>query len=125
MDQPIGLMLIIAVLAIWLQQYWLAGVMAVVLGLVLVSNIEIRRPVAAPAGGREEEILTPVVVQDIGEPPYLYPPNFDLKLSQTEKLLPRHYVASRAFGKFARVIIRTARGDKHAYLKKKKVRFEP
>ena len=52
MDQPIGLMLIIAVLSIWLQQYWLAAVMAVVLGLVLFSNVEVRSPIAAPAGGK-------------------------------------------------------------------------
>jgi hypothetical protein len=116
-------MVIVIVLSIWLKLYWLAALVAAVMGILFVSAIEVKRPSPVPAGGKGEEIITPVIVQDIGEPPYLYPPNFDLKFNPEESLMPRYYIASLGFAALARTIIRTARGDKHRPLKNSKVQW--
>ena len=123
MDRPVGLMILIAVLSAVLELYWLVAVMAVGIVLIMIASIEMRKPVAVPAGGREEEVLTPVVVQDIGEPPYLYPPNFDLKVNPNENLMPLYEMASKQLGKLVRTGIRTARGDRYRKLKPSKVKW--
>ncbi|MCD4740347.1 hypothetical protein K8R43_04095 [archaeon] len=115
MDKPIGLMIVVALLAFFLKLEWLAMVMIIGILLILVASIELRRPSPVPAGGRKEEILTPVVVQDLGEPPYLYPPNFELKYNPNESLMPLYDIAGQSLGSLVRFFVRAARGDPQAY----------
>ena len=61
---------------------WLAWLMGIASAFMVLATIRIPRPKPQAAGPKEpEEVLTPVVVQDVGEPPYLYPPNFDMKIN--------------------------------------------
>jgi len=123
MDKPIGLMIIIIVLSVVTKVYWLAMMVGIAALLMAIASIEIRRPSPVPAGGKEEEILTPVIVQDVGEPPYLYPPNFDLKVKPKESLMPAYDIGSQALGKLFRIIYRTARGDRMQKLGRGKVKW--
>ena len=83
-EQPIGLAIGLCLVAVWLGMGWLAWLMGIASCLMVLSNMKFQNAPsrAAPSGGpqKEEEILTPVVVQDVGEPPYLYPPDFRLKI---------------------------------------------
>lgn len=115
MERPVGLMILIAILAVWLDIAWLAGVMVVGIILILIASIEIRKPSPVPAGGGGKEILTPVVIQDIGEPPYLYPPNFDLKYNPKESLMPNYMIGGQALGSLVRMVVRTVKGDTYSY----------
>ncbi|MCD6414637.1 MAG: hypothetical protein J7L23_03335 [Candidatus Diapherotrites archaeon] len=123
MDRPIGLMVIVIILSVVTKVYWLAILVGIAALLVAIASIEIKRPSPVPSGGKEEEILTPVIVQDVGEPPYLYPPNFDLKLKPNESLMPLYDIAAGSFGKLFRAIYRTARGDSLRNLSPKKVKW--
>jgi hypothetical protein len=105
------LLLVVLLLALHLNMEWLAILVGVGAVMALVASIEIPSPQPVPMGGKKkEEILTPVVVQDVGEPPYLYPPNFDLRVAQYSQM-PWWFFAARAFGKAVRGPIRAARGD--------------
>ncbi|MFC2174430.1 hypothetical protein ACFLQ2_00985 [archaeon] len=86
MDQiqrPVGLMAFVLLLAIYLDLTWLAALVGAGAFFVILSTVNFSRPMpvaqAAPPQ-KEEEVLTPVVVQDTGEAPYLYPPDFRLKV---------------------------------------------
>jgi hypothetical protein len=82
-EQPIGLAIGLCLVAVWLGMGWLAWLMGIASCLMVLSNMKFYHAPAkaAPAGAaKEEEILTPVIVQDVGEPPYLYPPNFRLRI---------------------------------------------
>ena len=114
MDGKTVLMIVVLLLSLYLKMYWLAALLGVVAFFMIVTSIEISTPQPAPAGGKEEEILTPVVVQDVGEPPYLYPPNFDLKLKPREKIGPWFWVAAFAMGRAFRSGVKAVRGDKLA-----------
>ena len=79
--KPFALMLVVLVLSLYLDMQWLSIFIAIVGFLMVLSSVRLpsRKPV--PQGAPEkEEILTPVIVQDVGEAPYLYPPDFRLKL---------------------------------------------
>lgn len=79
--QPMGLAIGICLIAVWLGMGWLAWLMGIASALMVLSTIRWTRPV--PQGGapkEPEEVLTPVVYQDVGEAPYLYPPNYNLKI---------------------------------------------
>ena len=79
--RPFGLMLVVMVLALYLKMDWLAGLVAVVGFLMVLSAAHASMPKPVPRGApQQEEVLTPVIVQDVGEAPYLYPPDFRLKL---------------------------------------------
>jgi hypothetical protein len=69
-------------LALYLGLSWLATLVGIGLVLMLLPAALPRgRPAPVPAGKPQpEEVLTPVIVQDVGEAPYLYPPDFRLKL---------------------------------------------
>lgn len=84
-EHPIGLAVGVCVIAIWLNMGWLAWLMGIAAALMVLSTIRIHHtpcefPGAAAGPPEKEEVLTPVVVQDVGEPPYLYPPTFRLKI---------------------------------------------
>lgn len=116
-------MILVAALAVYMGIYWIAGVMALGVVLIAVASVDWSRPSPAPGGGKEEEIITPVVVQDIGEPPYLYPPNFELRVKPNESLMPGYDIAAGSLGKLFRVAVRTIRGDRYSRLPVKKVRW--
>lgn len=80
-ERPIGLMAFVAFLAMYLGLTWLAILVGIGAFFVLLSTIKIRKPepVSQAAPPKQEEVLTPVIVQDVGEAPYLYPPDFRLK----------------------------------------------
>lgn len=119
MERPIGLMLLIAVMAVFLDIYWLAGIMVVGIVLIVIATFEPKR--AVPAGGKDEQVLTPVVMQDIGEPPYLYPPNFSMKINPSDSLMPHYDIAGQSASKLFRLFHRTAKGS--PYQSRKKVRW--
>ncbi len=79
---PIGLAMGICVISVWLGMGWLAWLMGIASALMVLSTIRFSRPRPVPQGGPKEpeEVLTPVVYQDVGEAPYLYPPNYSLKI---------------------------------------------
>ncbi len=80
-EKPIGLMAFVLVLAIYLHLTWLVALIGVGAFFVVLSAVGIHHPKpVASAKPQEEEVLTPVIVQDVGEAPYLYPPDFRLKL---------------------------------------------
>lgn len=82
------MMLAVAILlAFHLNQTILAAMLGVATFFILLTAIKIPRAAVAPqavptggAGPQNEEILTPVVVTDTGETPYLYPPSFRMKI---------------------------------------------
>lgn len=79
-------MAFVLVLAIYLRITWLAALVGVGALFIVMSTVQLRRPqpvAQAAAAPRQEEILTPVIVQDVGEAPYLYPPDFRLKIKPT------------------------------------------
>lgn len=86
MDKIVATLLIgVLALAMYKSMTWLALAIGLVVVLAFIGD---RKPVpektAAPAGGKEEEeVLTPVVVTDAGEPPYLYPPKMIVKVNPT------------------------------------------
>ena len=76
------LLLVVLGLSFYLEMTWLSALIAAVVLLLIIANIKLpERPRPVPAGAAEkEEVLTPVIVQDTGEAPYLYPPSFRLKM---------------------------------------------
>jgi len=80
-ERPIGLMAFVLVLAIYLHLSWLAILIGIGAFFIALSTVKIHQPQpVAEAKPKEEEVLTPVIVQDVGEAPYLYPPDFRLKV---------------------------------------------
>lgn len=80
-ERPIGLMAFVLVLAIYLHLAWLAILIGIGAFFIVLSTVKIHNPKpVAQAKPKEEEVLTPVIVQDVGEAPYLYPPDFRLKV---------------------------------------------
>ncbi len=82
------LMVIVILIALHLNMHWLAlllGVVSFFMAISMISTQKKEEKEAAPAGEEEEQVLTPVVVQDVGEPPDLYPPSFKLKVSDQYK----------------------------------------
>ncbi len=75
----VGLLLIVLGLAVMKGLVWLEGASILVLILWFIAE-STERPKAPSGGGKKEEILTPVIVTDVGEPPLLYPKNFKMKV---------------------------------------------
>lgn len=76
-------MAVVLFLAMYLGLTWLAILVGIGAFFVILSTIEIHRPTPVPQAAmkqEKEEVLTPVIVQDVGEAPYLYPPDFRLKV---------------------------------------------
>ncbi len=98
-DRPVGLMAFVLVLAMYLGITWLAILVGVGAVFIFLSTVDLRRPQpvasAAPAK-KEEEILSPVVVQDVGNSPYLYPPDFRLKVKPDWKA--KNFLESSSMG---------------------------
>ena len=81
-EKPIGLMAFVLVLAIYLHLTWLVILIGIGAFFIILSTVRIHKPrPVAEAKPKEEEVLTPVIVQDVGEAPYLYPPDFRLKVN--------------------------------------------
>ncbi len=82
-QRPVGLLAFVLILAMYLNLTWLAILVGIGAVFIILSTVSIHTPQpvaqAAPPQ-KEEEILTPVIVQDTGEAPYLYPPDFRLKI---------------------------------------------
>lgn len=82
-QQPVFLMVTVLALSLYMGMNWLAWLIGVVGLLMIVSQMELgKAPEPVPQGSaqEEEEILTPVIVRDTGEAPYLYPPDFRIKI---------------------------------------------
>jgi len=82
MQRPVGLMAVVLGLALYLNLTWLAMLVGAGAVFMVLSTVQLHKPVpvAQAAPKKEEEILSPVIVQDVGEAPYLYPPDFRLKV---------------------------------------------
>jgi hypothetical protein len=83
-NRPVLLLVFVIVLSVYLKLTWLAWLLGIVALFMLMSVVKLPRLVAkkaTPQGGKEEEILTPVVVTDVGPPPFLYPPDFRMKIA--------------------------------------------
>ena len=83
-EKPVLLLVFVVALSLYLKLTWLAWLLALVAVFMLLSTMKFPRLVAkkaVPQGGKEEEILTPVVVTDVGPPPFLYPPDFRMKIA--------------------------------------------
>ena len=81
MNWVLALLLFILGVSLWKGMIWLAAIAGIVIFLIFLGETKTKRP--APSGGKnkkEEEVLTPVIVTDEGEPPWLYPPKFKLKV---------------------------------------------
>ena len=81
-ERPVGLMAVVLALALYLNLTWLATLVGVGAVFMVLSTVSFHtpKPVAQAAPKKEEEVLSPVIVQDVGEAPYLYPPDFRLKV---------------------------------------------
>ena len=84
MMRVISLVILIALVGIWLDMYWLAY-MAGLVGLIFAYML---RPKKIPKGAavpkpEVKDTIYPVIYEDVGEPPLLYPEK------QIVKIIPR------------------------------------
>ncbi|GEM_PF-4306337 len=109
------LMLGILVLSLYKGMTWLAGAIGIVIVLAFIGERP-RKPVA-PAGGaaqakEEEEVLTPVIVTDAGEPPYLYPPKMIVKVNPKWGSFNFFENAALGIAGFLNLVSKTATGKR-------------
>ena len=113
-ERPIGLMAFVAFLAIYLGLTWLAILVGIGAFFVLLSTVNFHRPepVSQAAPAKQEEILSPVIVQEVGESPYLYPPDFRLKIKPNWNANDMWEDAGWGIGMLARSLLHLGRGSK-------------
>ena len=113
-ERPIGLMAFVAFLAIYLGLTWLAILVGIGAFFVLLSTVRLHRPEPVSQGGvqKQEEILSPVIVQDVGESPYLYPPDFRLKIKPNWDANDMWEDAGWGIGMLARSLFHLGTGSK-------------
>ena len=80
-NDPVLLVLLSIGVAWHVEMAWLASMLAGVGFLMVMSSLMQRPAEKAPAPGQPQEVLSPVIVQDTGTPPYLYPPDFRIKIN--------------------------------------------
>lgn len=75
----IALLFVCLLIGFYLEMNWLVILIAIVLFLIMIGSIKRESPqtVAVPKG---EDILYPVIYEDVGEPPYLYPEHMEIKV---------------------------------------------
>lgn len=83
MIRVLGLVLIIVLISLWLGMLWLAylGVLAGLALFIMMRPRKIRGKAPAKA---ERDTIYPVIYEDVGEPPFLYPEK------QTIKVIPKN-----------------------------------
>lgn len=79
------LLLICMLIAFYLQLDWLIMLIAGVMVLMAIANMPVKKKQAVPTGKKEKDIIYPVIYEDVGEPPYLYPEKFDVKIYPGEE----------------------------------------
>lgn len=74
------LLLVSMLIAFYLEIAWLVTLLAIALFLFAITSIKREEPkiVAVPKGG--EDVIYPVIYEDTGEPPYLYPKSMKVKV---------------------------------------------
>lgn len=74
------LLLVSMLIAFYLEIGWLVTLLAIVLFLFAIASIKREKPktVAVPKGG--EDVIHPVIYENTGEPPYLYPKSMKVKV---------------------------------------------
>lgn len=77
-DEVLILLLLVLGISIWIGWTWLAVIDVFVMFLIFIGESKTTKTKSKAA--KSEEILTPVIVTDEGEPPYLYPDKFKLKV---------------------------------------------
>ena len=80
--------------AFYLRLEWLAILLVIVLFFVALGSMQKSAP--APAPKAPQEILYPVIYEDVGESPYLYHPN--TKLEVTPEWIPEGQMYSGVTG---------------------------
>ncbi len=98
MMRVIGLVILIALVGVWLDMYWLAY-MATGVGLIFAYMLRPKkRPRGVPVPKPEvKDTIYPVIYEDVGEPPLLYPKE------QIVKIIPRQN-ANSTWEEFARTV---------------------
>lgn len=59
-----------------------------------------------------EEVIYPVIYEDVGEPPYLYPPGMKINLKPDWEPWPQWHYGATGLGNLARSITNLLRGGK-------------
>ncbi|MEM0372696.1 MAG: hypothetical protein QXO69_02545 [archaeon] len=95
------LMLVCLLIAFYLKMGWLITLIcAALVILAIASMLPAKKPAKKPAPKGEQEIIYPVIYEDTGEPPYLFPQKFQVKAYPEEKggTWPMWASASKAVG---------------------------
>ena len=74
------LLLVSMLIAFYLEIAWLVTLLAIALFLFAITSIKREKPkiVSVPKGGGD--VIYPVIYEDTGEPPYLYPEKMKVKV---------------------------------------------
>ena len=104
------LLLLILGIAAVKNMGWLAWSMAAVITLVFIAETGRTTTVIKEKPKKNEEILTPVIVTDVGEPPLLYPEKFKLKVWTKGKASPGWKDAVKASASFTHMLYRAFTG---------------
>jgi len=109
-NDPVMLVLISIGVAWQVKMIWLASILSAVGFLMIVSSLTQKPPEKAPAPTTPQEVLTPVIVQDTGKPPYLYPPSMKIKLNPQWSSNSMWEWAGGGLGAAANIVTRTLGG---------------
>ncbi len=77
MNNVLLLLLLVLGISLWLGWTWLALISIFVMFLMFVGR---EKKAPSKSKTKQEEVLTPVIITDAGEPPMLYPDKFKLKV---------------------------------------------
>ncbi|NYZ80123.1 hypothetical protein H0N95_02630 [Candidatus Micrarchaeota archaeon] len=94
------LMLICLLIAFYLKMSWLMTLICGALVILGIASIEPKKTAKKPAPKGEQEIIYPVIYEDTGDAPYLFPEKFEVKAYPGAKggTWPMWSSASKAVG---------------------------
>ncbi len=78
----LALIVLCLLVGFYLNLSWLVILLAVALFFMVLPS---KKEPAKKSSGAPKEVLHPVIYEDVGEPPYLYPPKFEIKVFPEEK----------------------------------------
>ena len=106
------LLFLCLLISFYLDLVWLTALLVVFLFFVVLGSMERKeRRVAVPRGG-QEEIIYPVIYEDVGEPPWLYHPQTKIDVVTDWTPATQWGKAARGMGNIFNVASHLIRGKK-------------